>query len=197
MTRDDLPGWPEGQRFAAILADPPWAFKVWAKDTGHGRSAESHYATQGLDWIKSLPVADLAAPDCALFLWACMPQLPEALDVIAAWGFRFKTCAFTWAKTTRASTPTWAPRWHIGLGYWTRANAELCLLATRGHPKRLRADVRQLIVAPVREHSRKPEESRERIEQLVVGPYLELFARQARPGWVAWGNQTDRFAGEE
>ena len=85
----------------------------------------------------------------------------------------------------------------MGLGYWTRANTEACLLATRGHPKRLRADIRQLIVAPRREHSRKPEAIYERIERLVAGPRLELFARQSRPGWTAWGNESTKFDMEE
>ncbi len=103
------------------------------------------------------------------------------------WGFEYKTAAFTWAKTTSKDN------WHFGCGYWTRANAELCLLGTRGTPKRLSRAVRQLLISPVREHSRKPDETHERIERLVAGPYLELFARQSRPGWTTWGNEADKF----
>src|ERR1700730_15421763 len=132
--------------------------------------------------MRSRPVADWAAGDCVLFLWATDPLLPRAFEVIAAWGFAYKTVAFTWAKTTKdgAGFP-------IGCGYWTRANPEQCLLATRGRPQRLSRAVPQLIISPRREHSRKPDEAYERIEALVPGPYLELFARAPRAGWAAWG----------
>lgn len=172
-------------RYGAILVDPPWSFRVWNRDTGRGRSAESHYATLSFADLASLPVGRLAAPDCALFLWAVMPSLPDAIALGQAWGFRYKTVAFTWAKTTVRG------RWHFGLGYWTRANAEVCLLFTRGKPKRAARNVRQLIVAPVGAHSAKPAEQYERIEALVAGPYVELFARQQRPGWQAIGNAID------
>ena len=125
-------------------------------------------------------IAQYAERDCALFLWTTDTHLPQALDLIKAWGFEYKTVAFTWAKTTKKE------KWHFGCGYWTRANPEQCWLATRGHPPRLAKNVRQLIVSPVREHSRKPDEIYERIEQLVPGPYLELFARcTPPPGWDA------------
>ena len=135
-----------------------------------------------------MPVADLAAPDCCLFLWATNPMLPQALDVMASWGFAYKTVAFCWAKRTKHG------KWHIGTGYWTRANAELCLFGTRGKPKRLSRAVRMLVEAPVREHSRKPDEVRRRIEELVPGPYLELFARETAPNWTtALSNQAGLF----
>ena len=134
--------------------------------------------------IEGLPVADMAADNCALFMWAVMPQLPEALKVIKAWGFEYKTCAFVWVKTTKDGD-----RFATGMGYWTRANAELCLFATKGSPKRLNADVKQVISSPRMEHSRKPDEAIERIERLLDGPYLELFCRRPRDGWVGWGNQ--------
>jgi N6-adenosine-specific RNA methylase IME4 len=114
-------------------------------------------------------------------------MLPEALNVGTAWGFKFKTVAFTWAKTKLDGG------FHTGLGHWTRGNPEMCLLFTRGKPKRQSKGVRQLIVAGRREHSRKPEEARERIEALVPGERIELFARDPRPGWSSWGDQTDRF----
>ena len=169
-------------KYAVILADPPWRFELWS-DKGD-RVAENHYPTMVADDIAALPVADLAADDCSLFLWAVMPQLPEALSLIEAWGFEYKTCAFTWVKTTLDGTKA-----RPGMGYWTRANAELCLLATRGSPRRINADVEQVILEPRREHSRKPDAVAERIERLVAGPYLELFCRYPRPGWTAWGNQ--------
>ena len=177
-------------RFGAILADAPWSFRTWSK-TRQTRAAD--YDVMDVENIKSLPVVDLAADDCVLFLWAISPMLPQALTVMDAWRFTFKSVAFYWAKTTPKTDSSWAPKWHCGLGYWTRANAELCLLGTRGKPKRLSKSVQQLIVAPRREHSRKPDEIHDRIERLVAGPYLELFARQTRPGWSAWGNEVSKF----
>jgi N6-adenosine-specific RNA methylase IME4 len=179
---------PRPNHYQAIYADPPWTFATYSHK-GKGRSAEAHYSCMSLAEIKALPVADWAAPDCALFLWISNPSLPQALEVIQAWGFQFKTVAFTWAKTTTTG------KWHMGCGYWSRANAEQCLLATRGKPKRLSASVHSLIVSPKREHSRKPDETYDRIEALVTGPYLEMFARQRRPGWDCWGNQADTGIG--
>jgi len=182
--------------YGAILADPPWTFKVWSdtKDKAHG-PASAHYNTMSSDELKALPIADLAGEDCCLFMWVCWPSLIESLELIEAWGFTYKTCGFSWMKAD-VSTINLFPEpvdAYMGLGYWTRANSEVCLLATRGKPKRLNADVRQGIIAPRREHSRKPDGIHERIERLVAGPYLELFARQERKGWDVWGNQTDKF----
>ena len=139
---------------------------------------------------KAFRVADWAAPDCALFLWATDPSLPQALEVISAWGFAYKTVAFTWVKTTKDGSG-----FPIGCGYWTRANPEMCLLATRGRPQRLSRSVRQLLFAPRREHSRKPDEAYTRIEALVSGPYLEMFARSRRQGWESWGIGVDEGIG--
>lgn len=177
-------------RYGAVLADPPWTFATYS-DKGKGRSAENHYNCMsfsdivqiGSEWlIKS------CNDDCVLFLWTTDPMLERAFEIIKAWGFHYKTVAFTWAKTdvSRQKFP-------IGCGYWTRSNPEQCLLATRGKPKRLHADVRQLVVAPRREHSRKPDEIHERIERLVAGPYLELFGRQRRSGWTTWGDEPEKF----
>ena len=178
--------------YGAILADPPWSFKAWS-EKGTARAPDNHYSTMSADEIAELPVADLAAPDCALFVWVCWPSLPDAMRVIEAWGFEYKTCGFAWMKADpyRLFADEFTP-W-MGLGYWTRANTENCLLATRGKPKRLNADVRQGIISPRREHSRKPDCVHERIERLVAGPYCELFARQRRPGWDCYGDQIERF----
>ena len=183
--------WPL-KKYAAIYADPPWHFKAWS-GKGTDRAADNHYPTMSSDDISALSVAALAADDCALFIWACWPTLPEALAVIEAWGFKYKTCAFCWLKADpyRLFADEFTP--FAGMGYWTRANSEVCLLATRGSPKRRNADVRQGIIAPRREHSRKPDEVYDRIERLVDGPYIELFARTRRSGWDVWGNQTDKF----
>ena len=186
--------------YSTILADPPWSFKSWS-DKGKNRApdamvrqdglAERHYQTMSKDWICGLMDREgwPIAKNASLFLWAVDCMLPEALEVMAAWGFRYKTVAFTWAKTNRTR-----PGYSIGLGYWTRGNPEMCLLGTRGSPKRKSAAVRQLIVSERREHSRKPDEAHERIEALVDGPYLELFARRKRTGWDAWGNQLEDAA---
>lgn len=137
-----------------------------------------------LDAIKAMPVADLAASDCMLLLWATWPCLREAFQVIEAWGFAYQTCGFNWVKETSKRNG-----FHWGMGYWTRANTEPVLLATRGKPKRLARDVHQLILEPVSSHSRKPDEVRRRIERLVRGPYLELFGRRAVTGWTVFGNE--------
>ena len=105
-----------------------------------------------IDELCALPVETLAEKDCLLFLWATFPQLPEALRLIRAWGFTFKTVAFVWLKLNKKS-----PTWFYGLGYWTRGNAEICLLAKRGKPKRRSAGVHQFIISPVEEHSKKPD----------------------------------------
>lgn len=171
--------------YGAIHVDCPWNFKVWSEK---GKDRSVVYATMNLDDIRAMPVLDLAADDCALFLWATDPLLPEALDVIRHWGFKYKTVAFYWAKENMKSEG-----WFTGLGYWTRANPEQCLLATRGKPQRLAKDVRRLMVSPRREHSRKPDETYTRIERLVGGPYLDLFARQSRAGWDTWGNEREKY----
>lgn len=180
-----------GFRAGAIMADPAWHF-VAHSDKGEGRSASQHYDTQTLENIKALPVAELAAKDCVLFLWMVDWFVGPTLDVVKAWGFEHKTTAFTWVKLTETGQfiPDNIERsFHFGQGYWTRANPEDCWLATRGSPKRIHADVRQLLIYPVMEHSRKPDIVHARIERLVDGPYLELNARRERPGWTTWGNE--------
>jgi N6-adenosine-specific RNA methylase IME4 len=170
-----------------IYADPPWLFRTWSAK-GTGRSAISHYDCLRCEALAALPVAGLAAPDCALFLWVTDPFLPEGLELIRAWGFEYKTVGFYWVKKNRKSEG-----FFTGLGHWTRANPEQCLLATRGHPKRRVRNVRKLVISPLREHSRKPDEVRERIERLVPGPYVELFARESKLGWDCWGDQAGLF----
>jgi N6-adenosine-specific RNA methylase IME4 len=145
--------------------------------------------------IKALPVAAWAAADCVLLLWATDPLLPRALEVMAAWGFTYKTVGFCWAKLNARADPARFGQHDLftGLGFWTRANPELCLLGTRGKPRRAAGDVARLVVAPRGQHSRKPAEVRARIERLCPGPYLELFARESAPGWDAWGAEVGRL----
>ena len=138
-----------------------------------------------IEELCALPVADLAAPDSALFLWATFPQLPEALRLIEAWGFTYKSVAFVWLKKNKK-----ADSWFYGLGFWTRGNAEICLLATKGHPKRQAANIHQFIISPIEAHSKKPDEARAKIISLMGDlPRVELFARQTPPGWAVWGNE--------
>jgi N6-adenosine-specific RNA methylase IME4 len=197
-----LDGLPE-RHFGCILADPPWRFATWNKATavkrrssGTNVSASVHYNTMPIEDICALPVARVAAVDCALFLWTSWPQLPDALRVIEAWGFAYKTCGFDWMKAHAGQIDMFRDDADAlcGMGYWTRANTEPCLLATRGKPKRLHRDVRMGIIEPRREHSRKPQCVRSRIERLVAGPYLEMFAREQKIGWTCVGNEVGKFA---
>jgi N6-adenosine-specific RNA methylase IME4 len=141
--------------------------------------------------LATLPIASVCSDDCALFLWTCWPMLKRSLEVIESWGFTYKTLGFDWVKCNQNGTP------RINLGYWTRANSEPCLLATRGKPKRLDKGVSQVIVSGLGEHSEKPEEMYSRIERLVEGPYLELFHRPRnglfppRDGWTFAGNECE------
>lgn len=187
---------PPSGHYRVIYADPPWTFATYSRK-GKGRSPEAHYDCMTLDDIKALPVADWAADDCVLLLWTTDPLLEKAFDVVRAWGFTYKTVGFYWAKLQRNASPLMfdGSSFFTGMGFWTRANPEPCLLATRGKPKRRSADVRKLVVSPRREHSRKPEEMYERIEALCDGPYLEMFARSSRPGWDSWGVEAGLFDG--
>jgi N6-adenosine-specific RNA methylase IME4 len=197
---------PKGH-YGAILADPPWHFQSWngARTSGSidvrtGKpfvtpEKAPEYSTMSVEQIAALPVADRAADDSVLFCWGIWVMLPQCLDIVKAWGFEYKTCAFNWTKAKLAQIDMFrdSDEGQLGLGYWVRQNTEFCLLATRGKPKRLAANIRQAIIEPRREHSRKPDCVHGRIERLVAGPYLELFARQQRPGWDCWGNETDKF----
>jgi len=164
-----------------VYADPPWRYD----NKGGQGVAENHYPTMSIEDICALPVAELAAKDSALFLWATFPMLPEALRVISAWGFKYKSVAFVWLKQNRK-----AKSWFFGLGFWTRGNAEICLLATRGKPKRKDNTIHQFIISPIEQHSKKPDEARDKIVRLMGDlPRVELFARQATSGWDVWGNE--------
>jgi len=190
----DLASLPQ-RHYRAILADPPWRFEHWGEQPEDTRDVAKHYPVLALSDIKAFPVGNLAAPDCTLFLWATSPCLAHALDVIAAWGFVYKTIGFSWIKAHAGQLEMFQDDLEdqMGLGYWSRQNVELCLLATRGHPQRLNMDVRQAIIEPRRQHSRKPDCVHGRIERLVAGPRLELFARRRVPGWDAWGNEIEKF----
>ena len=175
------------KKYNVIYADPPWSFKTFS-DKGKDRSPENHYGVMNLKDICNLPVNNIANDNSVLLMWVVDPLLDKAFEVINAWGFKYKTVGFTWAKTNKKSMG-----FFTGLGYWTRGNPEMCLLATKGKPKRISKSVPQLVVEQRREHSRKPDIMYNHIENLLEGPYIELFARTQRPGWDSWGNQTDKF----
>lgn len=175
------------KKYNIIYADPPWAYKVWS-DKGEGRSAESHYRTMTLDDIKKLPVNNIADKNCALFMWVTYPCLEQGLEVMKAWGFRYKTCAFSWIKMNKKKdTP------FVGMGYYTRANNEICLLGVKGKPlERKSRKVQQVVMSQIREHSRKPDEVRNRIVELFGDlPRVELFCRHPEDGWDSIGNEID------
>ena len=174
------------KKYQIIYADPPWQFKNYNDDTATNWAGQ-HYSLMTLEDIKSLPVKHIADQNCVLFLWATFPTLPRAFEVVNAWGFEYKTVAFNWVKQNKNSMGIW-----LGMGYWTRSNSEICLLATKGNPKRIDASVRQIVLSPRLEHSQKPREVRQRIVQLMGDlPCIELFARQKVEGWDCWGNEVE------
>lgn len=175
-------------RYGAILADPPWAYAM-RSPKGYDKSPESHYGTMPAEAIKALPVGHLAGPDCLLFLWSTFPHLPLALEVMAAWGFTYKTGG------------VWTKRWQdgrlaMGTGYILRSASEVFLIGTIGRPQYRSRSVLNAIDSVRREHSRKPEEARAMIDRLLPDvEACELFAREPWVGRDVWGNQTDKFAG--
>ena len=170
------------KKYQIIYADPPWEHTSWKNGN---RRPELHYNVMNLSEIKELPIQDIADENCILFLWVTFPHLKEGLEVIASWGFEYKTIGFTWVKRNKI-----ADSWFWGCGSYTRANAEICLLATKGRIKRVSASVHSVIDSRIGKHNEKPNTARERIVQLVGDlPRIELFARQAVEGWDCWGDE--------
>lgn len=180
------------KKYQIIYADPPWSYND--KMSGHSFSLDHEYKTQNLEWIKNLPVGGVADKNCVLFLWAVSPLLPEAFEVMGAWGFKFKTIAFVWSKRYKNGEAV------SNLGRWTMGNVEFCLLGTKGKPQRISKNVRQLVEDYRAEHSRKPDVIREKIVELIGDlPRVELFARDdgsrnlfgenRLDGWDTWGNE--------
>jgi len=180
-------------KYNIILADPPWKYRD--KSLSHGGGAECHYPTMDIKEICELSVEKIADDNCVLFLWVTFPMLKEGLKVIKSWGFEYKTCAFVWVKANKREIIKQGKLFNgiddfMGMGRWTRSNAEVCLLGIKGKPKRISTKVRQIIYSPIRKHSQKPEEVFNRIIQLIGKlPRIELFAREKREGWDAWGNE--------
>lgn len=175
-------------RFQVIVADPPWHFRSNSRRRP-GRNAMRHYSCLALDEIAAIPVRNVVASDAVLFLWITGPLLVIGahLAVMRGWGFKPSGIGFVWAKTNADGS------WFTGTGFTTRKNAEFCLIGKRGRSVRRCASVHELIVEQRREHSRKPEEFYRRVEQYAAGPYLELFARQKRRGWISHGDETGKF----
>ncbi len=175
------------KKYQIIYADPPWSYRD--KANAGKRGAGHKYTTQSSEWLENLPVKDIADKNCILFLWVTMPKLNECFSLIESWGFTYKTVGFTWVKRNKIS-----PSWFWGMGSWTRANAEVCLIATKGKPKRLDAGVHSVIDTPIERHSKKPDAVRDRIVKLMGDlPRIELFARERAKGWDSWGNELEEM----
>tara|TARA_R110000744_G_scaffold78295_10_gene154358 strand:+ start:1526 stop:2104 length:579 start_codon:yes stop_codon:yes gene_type:complete len=186
-------------KYGAILADPPWAY-VMRSQNGYEKSPEAHYSTMDLAAIKALPVHELAAPDCYLFMWSTWPHLPQALDVMNAWGFEYVTGG-SWTKRTK----TW--KLAFGTGYVLRSASEPYIVGKIGRPKIASRSERNVILADEipdlidslrREHSRKPDQMRDLIDRLLPHAYYaELFGREPWVGHDVWGNEADKFGSAE
>ena len=172
---------PNNKRYNIILIDPAWTYKD--KALAGNRGAGCKYNLMTTEDIKQLPINSIADDDCVLFCWVTYPKLNEVFDVIKAWGFEYKTVAFTWVKKYKNGDN------FMGMGRWTRANAEICLLCTKGKPKRVSASVRQVIETIPERHSKKPDIVREKIVELCGDlPRIELFARERVENWDCWGD---------
>lgn len=187
------PDWPWGDLapsgYDLIMADPPWRFALYS-ERGEEKSAQAQYATMTLDEIAALPVAELAARDCVLWLWATAPMIDQQIALCGRWGFAFKTCG-TWVKTTASG------KLAFGTGYVLRNCHEPFLIATRGAPRTSRS-IRSAFLAEAREHSRKPDMAFAMAERMLPGARrVELFSRQRRSGWDSWGNETEKFQRSE
>lgn len=172
------------KKYNVIYADPPWKYNTWRDGMG---TAEKHYPTMKVESIVEMQniIKNISEKDCILFLWVTFPCLLEGLKVMKEWGFKYKTCGFNWIKRNKVSDT-----WFFGMGHWTRANSELCLIGTKGTIKRKSNKVSQIIDTHIEEHSKKPNIVRERIVELVGDlPRIELFARQTSEGWDSWGNE--------
>lgn len=167
------------KKYNIIYADPPWRYN----DRKCNGACEHHYETMNIKDICKLPVSEISDKDSVLFLWVTYPMLREALALIEAWGFNYKTIGFQWIKQNKSGNG-----FFFGLGRWTRGNTECCLIATKGKPKRVNNSISQLIISPLRDHSKKPDETRDKIVTLMGDlPRIELFARDSADGWDCWG----------
>lgn len=175
------------KKYNIIYADPPWSYNSRRAKYTNNNSGETakHYETMSINDLKKMPIAEICENDCMLFMWVTFPQLQEGLDLIKAWGFKYKTVAFSWVKTVKdGSKPA------FGVGYYTRSNLEICLLGLKGKAFKQRGDISSVIISPREEHSKKPDIVRDKIVELCGDiPRIELFARQEAEGWDCWGNE--------
>jgi N6-adenosine-specific RNA methylase IME4 len=173
------------KKYSIIYADPAWSYS----DKNCNGACLKHYKTMTLQEIKDLPIKDMSAKDCVLFIWITYPMLKEGLEVIESWGFKYKSIGFQWIKLNKKNNKEF-----YGLGRWTRGNTEACFIATKGKPKRINNSVFQIIKEPIGRHSEKPHKVREEIVKLIGNlPRIELFSRNRVEGWDSWGNETDKF----
>lgn len=171
------------KKYNIIYADPPWKYD----DKGCRGAVEKQYNTMTVEQLKKMDISSICAKDSVLFMWATYPMLREAIEVISAWGFEYKSIGFLWVKLNKSGKG-----FFFGLGRWTRGNTEPCLIAVKGKPKRISASVSQLVLSPLKRHSEKPAEVRDRIVQLLGDlPRVELFSRQKVDGWDSWGNEVE------
>lgn len=174
----------EQSKFSILYADPPWNYKGQQQHstTSTTGGAEAHYGTQTLSELKLLDVQSVSEEDAVLFLWTSSPHLDQAIELMRAWGFQYKTIAFVWEK--QRANP----------GYYTLSQCELCLVGKRGKipsPRGSRRE-RQFLSELRRAHSQKPDEIRNRIARMFpTQKKLELFARTATPGWSVFGNEVE------
>lgn len=175
------------KKYNIIYADPPWSYNDTQKSGGTAYfGACVRYDLMKNEDIYKLPIKEIADKDCVLFLWVTSPLLQEGLKTIEEWGFKYKTIGFCWNKQSKHG------KWISNMGRWTMGNIELCLIATKGKPKRIKNNVKQLVIAERTIHSKKPDEVRDRIVELMGDlPRIELFARESAEGWDVWGNEVD------
>jgi len=166
-------------RFKTILADPPWQYKNERTGFQMESSAVQKYPVISLEKLKTFPINELVDKDCILWLWATVPLLPEALELMKAWGFKYKTAIF------------WRKIMSLGMGFWFRGQVEMLLLGIKGKIKAFRYQRANFLQTKVRAHSEKPIEIYALIEPVSPKPRLELFARRKRIGWYCWGNEIE------
>ena len=185
--------WPFGSLkmygYQMIMADVPWNFETWSAKGKTEKGAGGQYRTMTLDEIRALPIEKLASGDCVLWMWATHPMLPQAIDVMKAWGFPFVTSG-VWVKRTVHG------KLAFGTGYRLRCASEPFLIGVLGDPATAK-NIRTVIEGPVREHSRKPDEAYAEAERMLPGAWrADIFAREARSGWASWGDETNKFSKE-
>ncbi len=176
------------KKYQIIYADPPWKYNNRAdNDTRYKGGAGNHYSLMDMKEIERLPINNLSDDNCALFLWVTFPILDEQIRLFKKWGFDYKTLGFSWIKLNSKNLKPF-----FGIGYYTKSNCEVCLLGIKGRMKPISNKVSSVILSPRREHSRKPDEIREKIVELFGDlPRIELFAREKCEGWDSWGNEIE------